>query len=79
MQRLSKLLICLGVSLTLGILPAQAQSQRQVAALVEALRQAAPQTGTVDDGLYSEWQIKPENIPPLVAFLYGPGADTHPV
>ena len=63
MRRLSKLLIYLGVSLTLGVLPAQAQSQRQVAALVEALRQAAPQTGTADDGLYSEWQIKPENIP----------------
>jgi len=38
-------------------------SDAQVRALVEALRQAAPQTGTADDGLYSDWQIKPENIP----------------
>jgi hypothetical protein len=46
------------------MLPASAQvSDSQVGALVEALRQAAPQTGTEDDGLYSEWQIKPENIP----------------
>jgi hypothetical protein len=30
---------------------------------VEALRQAAPQTGVEDDGLYSEWQVKAENIP----------------
>ena len=30
---------------------------------MEALRLAAPQTGTGNDGLYSEWQVKPENIP----------------
>jgi hypothetical protein len=47
-----------------GVLPASAQiSDRQVNAVVEALRQAAPQTGTANDGLYSDWQIKPENIP----------------
>ncbi|CAD5964855.1 hypothetical protein PCC9214_03426 [Planktothrix tepida] len=38
-------------------------SNTQVQALVEALRLAAPQTGTPNDGLYSAWQIKPENIP----------------
>ncbi|HBL60808.1 MAG TPA: hypothetical protein DDZ80_20920 [Cyanobacteria bacterium UBA8803] len=38
-------------------------SDAQVGALVEALRLAAPQTGTENDGLYSDWQIKPENIP----------------
>lgn len=51
-------------SVALLALPAQAQvSDTQVGALVEALRQAAPQTGTKNDGLYSEWQIKPTNIP----------------
>ncbi|HBK64181.1 MAG TPA: hypothetical protein DD000_11830, partial [Cyanobacteria bacterium UBA11166] len=45
-------------------IPARAQvSDNQVSALVEALRLAAPQTGTENDGLYSEWQIKPDNIP----------------
>lgn len=33
-----------------------------VSAFVEALRRAAPDTGRVDDGLYSDWQIKPDNI-----------------
>jgi hypothetical protein len=43
--------------------PVQAQvSEQQVNALVEALRLAAPQTGIEDDGLYSDWQIKPDNI-----------------
>lgn len=52
------------LSFGLGTLPVQAQiSDAQVGALVEALRKAAPQTGREDDGLYSEWQIKPENIP----------------
>ncbi|HEY9726639.1 MAG TPA: hypothetical protein V6D50_09350, partial [Chroococcales cyanobacterium] len=52
------------MSAGLWTLPVNAQvSDAQVGALVEALRQAAPQTGRVDDGLYSEWQIKPENIP----------------
>jgi hypothetical protein len=31
---------------------------------VEALRRAAPQTATPDDGLFSEWQVKPDNITP---------------
>ena len=48
----------------LWLLPAQAQlSEARVAAFVEALRQAAPQTGRADDGLYSDWKIKPANIP----------------
>lgn len=38
-------------------------SDRQVNALVEALRQAAPRTGRQNDGLYSDWQIMPSNIP----------------
>lgn len=61
---IGKLIISLGVILATGTLPAQAQvSDRQVSALVEALRQAAPQTGRADDGLYSDWQIMPGNIP----------------
>ncbi|CAA9396110.1 hypothetical protein AVDCRST_MAG94-5660 [uncultured Leptolyngbya sp.] len=61
---IGKLIVSLGVSLAVGTLPAQAQvSDRQVAALVEALRQAAPQTERADDGLYSDWQIMPKNIP----------------
>ena len=52
------------VSIGFWTIPVQAQvSDAQVGALVEALRLAAPQTGTENDGLYSEWQIKPENIP----------------
>jgi hypothetical protein len=39
-------------------------SDTHVGALVEALRRAAPQTGISDDGLYSEWQVKPDNISP---------------
>ena len=43
--------------------PAQAQiSDTQVAALVEALRLSAPDTGNPNDGLYSDWKIKWENI-----------------
>jgi hypothetical protein len=62
--RFSQLLISLGFVLGLGMLPAQAQvSNGQVAALVEALRQASPQTGNPDDGLYSDWQIMGANIP----------------
>jgi hypothetical protein len=48
----------------LWLLPAHADiTAARVAAFVEALRQAAPQTGWADDGLYSDWQIKPANIP----------------
>lgn len=51
------------LSIGLSALPAKAQTDTQVNKLVEALRKAAPQTGKADDGLYSEWQIKPDNIP----------------
>jgi len=37
-------------------------SDSQVALLVEALRQAAPQTDTTNDGLYSAWQVQAKNI-----------------
>ncbi|MEH2108766.1 hypothetical protein [Nostoc sp.] len=53
------------VSFGLSSLLAQAQQQvsdAQVTAMVEALRLAAPQTGIANDGLYSEWQVKPETL-----------------
>lgn len=60
-MKLSPILV--GLSL-LWAVPVFAQvSNTQVQALVEALRLAAPQTGTSNDGLYSDWQIKPDNIP----------------
>lgn len=53
----------LGVGICLGMLPAHAQvSETQVNKVVEALRQAAPKTATKNDGLYSEWQVKPDAI-----------------
>ena len=56
-----------GVIISLGLLslPAQAQqavSDTQITAMVEALRQAAPKTGSANDGFYSEWQVKPETL-----------------
>ncbi len=54
------------VSMGLGILPVQAQQQpsdAQVAALVEALRLAAPKGDNANEGLTSDWAIKPDNIP----------------
>ena len=60
------------VSLGLSALPAQAQvSSTQVNALVEAIRQAAPQTGPNKDGVYSDWQILPGNIPRWTKFCTG--------
>ncbi len=45
-------------------LPVTAQiTETKVQSFVEALRLAAPDTGTADDGLYSDWQIKADNIP----------------
>jgi hypothetical protein len=38
-------------------------SDTQVGTLVEALRQAAPPTDSANKELYSEWQVKAENIP----------------
>ncbi|MGV0025675.1 hypothetical protein [Phormidesmis priestleyi] len=52
------------LSVGLGVLPVHAQlSETQVGKVVEALRQAAPNTGKKNDGLYSDWQVKPDNIP----------------
>ena len=51
------------ISLVLQALPATAQAvtDAQVSALVEALRQAAPPQ-TANDGMYSQWQVLPNNI-----------------
>ncbi|OUL33324.1 hypothetical protein BV372_16665 [Nostoc sp. T09] len=56
-----------GVVVSLGLSPLLVQAQQQisdaqVAAMVEALRQAAPQTGSQNDGFYSQWQVKPETL-----------------
>jgi hypothetical protein len=40
--------------------PRSSVSSQQVAAMVEALRKAAPKTNNPNDGLYSDWQVKPE-------------------
>jgi hypothetical protein len=62
-----KFSLILGGFLTTSLLlemPVRAQiTDAKVNSLVEALRLAAPDTGMEDDGLYSEWQIKPDNIP----------------
>lgn len=42
--------------------PAQV-SNAQIAKLVDALRQAAPETDSPEDDLYGAWQVKAENIP----------------
>lgn len=42
---------------------AQAQiTDAQIASFVEALRLAAPDTGIKNDGLFSDWKIKEDNI-----------------
>ena len=52
-----------GVSICLSAMPVQAQvSETQVGKTVEALRLAAPKTATKNDGLYSEWQVKPDTL-----------------
>lgn len=57
------LLLSLGLSWGIRQMPAQAQvADSQVNALVDALRLAAPQTGSGDDGYYSDWQVKPDNV-----------------
>lgn len=60
-------LIFSGMIMSLGLLPSLAQAKQpvsdvQVAAMVEALRLAAPQTKKTNDGYYSEWQVKPETL-----------------
>lgn len=43
--------------------PARAQiGDQEINAFVEALRLSAPNTGNPNDGLYSDWKIKWENI-----------------
>ncbi|MBD2692863.1 hypothetical protein [Anabaena catenula] len=53
--------------ISLGLSPFLAQAQQpvadpKVAAMVEALRLAAPQTNNPNDGYYSEWQVKPDTL-----------------
>ncbi len=63
-QSIPLMLSILITSLGLSAVPVKAQvTDTQVGALVEALRQAAPKTGRENDGLYSDWQILPANIP----------------
>lgn len=64
--RQAKRLVLSGVMLGVGLwaMPVQAQvSDSQVGRLVEALRLAAQQRAPGNNGLVSEWQILPENIP----------------
>jgi len=58
-RRLMLVLCLLGAS---GLAAQTTAGTEQVASFVEALRLAAPDTGRDDDGLYSEWQVKPDNI-----------------
>lgn len=57
--------LLLSLTLSSGVV-VQAQNRptptRQVDAMVEALRKAAPKTGNPNDGLYSDWQVKPETL-----------------
>jgi len=67
MKKKSIALIFGGIIISLGLLPSLAQAKQpvsdtQVAAMVEALRLAAPQTKKRNDGYYSEWQVKPETL-----------------
>ncbi|MCD8487037.1 hypothetical protein QQ054_06405 [Oscillatoria amoena NRMC-F 0135] len=73
MRLLKGVLVASFATLGLWVLPANAQSvtQAQVGALVEALRRAAPQTGQANDGLYSDWKVKGENIPRWSRFCTG--------
>ncbi|MBW4565313.1 MAG: hypothetical protein KME32_30345 [Mojavia pulchra JT2-VF2] len=59
---LGGVVVSLGLSSSLLAQTQQQVSDAQVAAMVEALRQAAPQTKSANDGLYSEWQVKPETL-----------------
>ncbi|MCC5639748.1 hypothetical protein LC593_28760 [Nostoc sp. CHAB 5844] len=60
---ISTLLASFSFGLTsLAVQAQQSVSDTQVAAMVEALRRAAPQTGKVNDGLYSDWQVQPGTV-----------------
>lgn len=56
--------VILSLGLLFAIAPAaQAQpADVQIGNMVEALKQAAPNTGNVNDELYSDWQVKPQTI-----------------
>jgi hypothetical protein len=62
-----KILVSVSLGLGAGISPGQAQltgrvTDSQVERVAEAIRQVSLSTGIKIDGLYSDWQIKPENI-----------------
>ncbi|NET91337.1 MAG: DUF4101 domain-containing protein [Kamptonema sp. SIO1D9] len=61
--RLAGLIVSIGIGV-LAATPTQAQvTNTQINALVEALRRAVPRTPNTDNGLYSDWQVKPGIIP----------------
>jgi hypothetical protein len=60
-------LLLTGVIISVGLSPLLAEmkppvSYSQVAAMVEALRLAAPQIKKPNSGYYSAWQVKPETL-----------------
>ncbi|MBZ8183126.1 DUF4101 domain-containing protein [Oscillatoria salina IIICB1] len=61
--RLAGLIVSIGIGV-LAATPTQAQvTNTQINALVEALRRAVPRTPNTNNGLYSDWQVKPGIIP----------------
>jgi hypothetical protein len=76
LQTIGLKVIGIGLALGLGGVSAQAQSEQQAGALVEALRQAASKGS--NPGLYSEWQVKGNNIPRWSRFCYGRGREITP-
>lgn len=62
--------VSVGLSFAASVMAAAAFSDAQVSAFVEALRQNAPPQSP-NDQLYSDWQIKPENIPRWAKFCTG--------
>ncbi|MBD2439651.1 hypothetical protein [Nostoc sp. FACHB-110] len=56
------MVVSFSFGLSSSFVQAQQPANNQVAAMVEALRLAAPQTGKKDDGLYSEWQVQPGTV-----------------
>lgn len=56
------IVVSFSFGLSSSLVQAQQPSNNQIAAMVEALRLAAPQTGKKDDGLYSEWQVRPGTV-----------------